>query len=89
LTATESAPTLPAVSLACPLTTCPLVSSWTVTSGVIEPGSTPDPRSSSLALKWTVTSSAFQPAAFGAGDRVWMTVGAMLSYLIPTLFFGS
>src|SRR5919109_3311503 len=89
LTEAESAPTLPAVSLAWPLMTCPLVSSWTSTSGVIEPGSTPDPRSSSLAVKWTITSSAFQPAAFGVGDRVWVTVGAMLSYLIPMVFLGS
>src|SRR6266516_7248637 len=83
LIVTESVPRLPAVSFAEPLTTVPLVlvSMLTVTSGVMVPGSTPDPGSVSVALKCTVTLLLFQSAALAAGVTVWVSVGPMLSYV--------
>src|SRR5438034_2827369 len=91
LIVTESVPRLPAVSLAEPLTTVPLVlvSVLTVTSGVMLLGSTPDPGSVSLASKCTVTLLLFQSAALAAGVSVWVSVGPMLSYASVILLAGS
>src|SRR6266516_1754688 len=74
-----------------PLTTAPLVlvSVLTVTSGVMVPGSTPDPGSVSLASKCTVTLLLFQPAALAAGVTVWVSAGPMLSYLSVILLADS
>src|SRR6266508_3776741 len=83
-TVTGSVPTLPAVSLADPLTTCPAVSAVTVTGLVTDANATPEPASSSLAVNDTVTSLLFQSFAFGTGVSVWLTVGAMLSHFSAT-----
>src|SRR3954447_20229748 len=79
LTVTEPVPRLPAKSSASPLTTLADVSTFTSVSGVSVLGSTPDPASSSLAVKCTVVSALFQSAAFAAGLSVCVTIGAMLS----------
>src|SRR3954453_15046370 len=91
LTVTESVPVLPAVSLAEPLTTRPvvLVSVLITWSGVTLPTATPEPGSVSLASKCTVTSLLFQSDAFAFGFTVWVTVGAMLSYLSVAVLAGS
>src|SRR5215212_3192079 len=85
LTVTESVLTLPAVSVAVPLTSWPAVSAETVTGAVTL--ATPEPRSSSFAVKVTVTLPLFHSSALGAGDSVWVTVGATLSHFSATLFF--
>src|SRR5215212_5420105 len=89
LTVTESVPRLPAKSSASPFTTLAEVSTFTTVSGVIVLGSTPDPASSSLAMKWTVVSALFQSAAFADGMSVCVTIGAMLSYASAELPVGS
>src|SRR3954471_5609602 len=89
LTMTESVPTLPAVSVAVPVIAWPAVSVETVTGAVRVPVATPEPLSSSLATNVTVTLVLFQSSAFGWGDRLWLTAGAMLSHLSPTLLAGS
>src|SRR5688572_11335702 len=63
---TESVPTLPALSSADPFTICSAVSVLTRTSGVIVAVSTPDPPTSSVAVKWTVVSTLFHPKAFAS-----------------------
>src|SRR4051794_40304203 len=90
-TVTESVPVLPAVSFAEPLTTTPdvVVSALITWSGVTLPAATPEPGSVSLASKCTVTSLLFQSDAFAFGLTVWVTVGAMLSYLSVTCWLGS
>src|SRR4051812_23320482 len=87
LTVTVSVPTLPAVSLAVPMTTWPAVSVVIVTGAVVL--ATPDPLSSSLAVKVTVTSPLFQSSAFGLGDRLCSTAGATLSHLRPIVLAAS
>jgi hypothetical protein len=88
-TFTESLPRLPATSKASPSTVRPAVSSWTRTSCVMVAASTPEPPSLSVASKCTVTSLEFHSFAFGVGASVWVTIGAMLSYLSETPFRGS
>src|ERR671920_1718049 len=83
LTVTESVAVLPALSFAVPLTWVPLVSVLMVLEAVVPPSATqearPEPPVSSAQLKVTVASALFQPAALGAGDTVWLMVGAVLS----------
>src|SRR6266545_6442891 len=80
LIVTESVPVFPAASRADPSIVRPAVSSLPSTSGVTEIGSTPDPASSSFAMKCTVTLELFHSSALGAGVVVCVTAGAMLSH---------
>src|SRR3954447_1820124 len=87
LTVTESVPTLPAVSFAVPVTVVPAVSAATVTGALM--AATPEPASSSLAAKVTVVALLFQAAAFGCGETLCVTAGAMLSHFRATVLRGS
>ena len=76
-----SVPRLPARSVAEPTTIRPAAGvSWSTSTGAVTlAGSTPEPESSSRAVKVTVTSVLFQPSAFGAGLLTWVTDGAIWS----------
>src|SRR5438445_2018766 len=77
--------TLPAMSVALPVITCPAPSVVTVT-GMLN-AATPD--SVSTASKLTVTSVLLQPLAFGGGLATTTSVGGVLSILIVRVLAAS
>ncbi len=90
LTVAEAVAELPALSVAVPETSVPLVSVLTVLeaeAGLVPSATqllTPEPPALSAQAKVTVASVLFQPAALGTGDTLALIVGGVLSARLAT-----
>jgi hypothetical protein len=84
LTTTEPLPLLPSWSVAVAVFVTPAVLPFWLSVAGLGPLATPDPEPSD-ALQVIVTLLLFQPAALGAGERLPVTVGPVLSSVYEAL----